>query len=538
MLSRRTLRWTCSGASSTSRKYSLRSIPAENASPAPVSTSTAASSSASSASRTSIISALSLGLIALRLSGRFSVTHAIRSSTRTSTVSQRPLSLIGGRMGARRRVRGVAVEPHLPSTVPADEERLALLNGLLSHVVETNAFQRERLRGHLPLDSLGGLADLPFTTKHDLVSDQAAHPPFGTNLTYPLERYTHLHQTSGTSGTTLRVLDTPEDWAWWRRNIGVVFRAAGVGADDRVALAYSFGPYIQFWASYEGAQDVGAMVIALGGMDSVQRLQTIRDYGATTLLCTPTYAVHLARVAEQSGLTDALSSVERVVCTGEPGGSIASVRRQIQLGWGARCLDHAGLSEVGSFAYPCASCGGMHLREDEFVAEILEPETGDPVPDGATGELVLTALGRTGFPVIRYRTGDVVEAHPVDCSAGHPGRWLPQGILGRSDDMVVIRGMNVFPSAIEQILREYEGVGEFRITFYSDPAAMDEVKLEVELARPIEARAIQAQLRQTLGLRVRIVPLKPGILPTQVGKARRVADLRPPPPEALSRREG
>ena len=266
---------------------------------------------------------MSFGLIALRLSGRFSVTHAIRSSTRTSTVSQRPLSLIGGSMGALRRVRGVAVEQHLPSNVPTDEERLERLNDLLARVVETNAFQRERLRDRLPLDSLAGLAGLPFTTKHDLVADQAAHPPFGTNLTYPLERYTHLHQTSGTSGTTLRVLDTPEDWAWWRRNIGVVFRAAGVGPDDRVALAYSFGPYIQFWASYEGAQDVGAMVIALGGMDSLQRLQTIRDYRATTLLCTPTYAVHLARVAEQSGLADALSSVERVVCTGEPGGSIA-----------------------------------------------------------------------------------------------------------------------------------------------------------------------------------------------------------------------
>jgi phenylacetate-CoA ligase len=213
------------------------------------------------------------------------------------------------------------------------------------------------------------------------------------------------------------------------------------------------------------------MVIALGGMDSLQRLVTMRDYGPTTLLCTPTYAVHLA--------------------------------------------------------YPCDSYGGMHLREDEFVAGILDPETGDPVDDGATGELVVTALARTGFPVVRYRTGDVVERHPEPCGAGHPGRWLPQGILGRSDDMVVIRGMNVFPSAIEQILREFDGVGEFRITFYTEPSAMDEVKLEVELSRPLEARAIQAQLRQTLGLRVRIVPLKPGILPTPIGKARRVADLRP-----------
>jgi phenylacetate-CoA ligase len=432
----------------------------------------------------------------------------------------------------------VGAQRHPTEPVPADTQRLRRLNELLGLVVERNPFQRARLNGLVPLERLEDLSRLPLATKDDLVADQAANPPFGTNLTYPLERYTHLHQTSGTTGVTLRVLDTPEDWAWWRRNLGIVLRNAGVGPADRVALAYSFGPYIQFWASYEGAQDVGAMVIAMGGMDSLQRLVTMRDYGATTLLCTPTYAVHLARVAEQNDLAAALASVRRVVCTGEPGASIPSVRRQIQLGWGARCYDHAGLSEVGSFASPCDGCGGMHLHEEDFIAEILDPVSAEPVADGATGELVVTALGRTGFPVIRYRTGDVVERNAEPCSNGHPGRWLPQGILGRSDDMVVIRGMNVFPSSIEQILREFEGVGEFRITFYSEPTAMDEVKLEVELARPLEARAIQAQLRQTLGLRVRIVPLKPGILPSQVGKARRVADLRPARAATLSGRDG
>jgi phenylacetate-CoA ligase len=428
----------------------------------------------------------------------------------------------------------VAADAHLaPAAVP-DADRLARLNSLLELVVDRNPFQRARLRHHHPLRTIADLRGLPRTSKHDLVTDQAANPPFGTNLTYPVERYTHLHQTSGTTGTTLRVLDTAEDWAWWRAGLGAVFRAAGVGPGDRVALAYSFGPYIQFWASYEGAQDVGAMVIALGGMDSQQRLATLSEYEATTLLCTPTYAVHLAKVAVQNGLQDALRPVERIVCTGEPGASIDSVRRQIQIGWGARCHDHAGLSEVGPFGYPCDVAGGLHLREDEFVAEILDCELGEPVADGQPGELVITALGRTGFPVIRYRTGDIVERHAEPCPAGHPGRWLPHGILGRSDDMVVIRGMNVFPSAVEQILREFDGVGEFRITFYTEPSAMDEVKVEVELARPTEARAIQGRLRQGLGLRVRIVPLKPGVLPTQVGKARRVADLRatratPPP---------
>ena len=254
-------------------------------------------------------------------------------------------------------------------------------------------------------------------------------------------------------------------------------------------------------------------MIPLGGMDSVQRLETMREYGATALLCTPSYALHLAKVAVENGLPDALAAVERVVCTGEPGASMPAVRERIESAWGARCLDHAGASEVGSLAYPCADHGGLHLFEDEYICEILDPATGAPVPEGATGELVTTALSRVGFPVIRYRTGDMVERTGRPCPAGHPGMWLPQGIRGRVDDMVVIRGMNVFPSAIEEILRRSAGVGEFSITFYNDPNAMDEVKVEVELANAREARDIQARLRQTLGLRVRIVPVKAGILP-------------------------
>jgi phenylacetate-CoA ligase len=235
-------------------------------------------------------------------------------------------------------------------------------------------------------------------------------------------------------------------------------------------------------------------------------------------------------VATEQGLGAALEPVERIVCTGEPGASLPAVRARIEGAWEARCLDHAGASEVGSFAYPCAADGGLHLFEDEYVAEILDPATGEPVAPGETGELVLTALGRVGFPVVRHRTGDMIERSDASCSAAHEGMWLPQGILGRADDMVVIRGMNVFPSAIEEILRQSSGVGEFSITFYNDPHAMDEVKVEAELAQPREARAIQDRLRQRLGLRVRIVPLRPGILPTYTGKARRVQDLRPAVP--------
>ena len=333
------------------------------------------------------------------------------------------------------------------------------------------------------------------------------------------------------------MLDTDEDWDWWRRCFATVFRAAGVGAEDTVALAHSFGPYVQFWASYEGASAVGATTVALGGMDSVQRLETMLEYDATTLCCTPSYALHLARVAAQNDLTAALEPVTKILCTGEPGASLPAVRGEIEQAWGAQCFDHAGLTEVGSFAYPCAEGGGLHLNEREVIAEVENPATGEVIADGEMGELVVTALGRTGFPAIRYGTGDIVQVEPGGCPAGHPGKWLPGGILGRSDDMVVIRGMNVFPSAIEQILRESGGIGEFRVTFYNEPEAMDEVKVEVELERPTDARGIQARLRQRLGLRVRIVPLKTGILPRQTGKARRVVDLRPLRPQSLRAEE-
>jgi phenylacetate-CoA ligase len=421
------------------------------------------------------------------------------------------------------------VSPRRSSAVRDERAVLERLNGLIAEVARSNEFQRERLDG-VVLRSLDDLRRIRPVDKADLLRDQAAHPPFGRNLTYPHTRYVHLHQTSGTAGPPLRVLDTEEDWRWWRVCLREVFAAAGVGPPDLVALAHSFGPYIQFWASYEGAGAVGANRIALGGMDSAQRLETIREYSASTLVCTPSYAIRLAKVADEKGLGDALSSVTRIICTGEPGASLPAVRSQIETLWQARCFDHAGLSEVGAFGWPCAQGGGLHVNEREFVAEIVAPGSEDPVAAGSVGELLVTALGRKGFPAIRYRTGDVVESCQDRCPAGHGDRWLPGGILGRTDDMVVIRGMNVFPSAIEQVLREFDEIGEFRITFYTERTAMDEVKVEVELTQPSRGRAIQARLRTRLGLRVRIVPLKRGILPTQADKAHRVLDARPVPP--------
>jgi phenylacetate-CoA ligase len=401
------------------------------------------------------------------------------------------------------------------------EDRIA---ELLQLVLERNPFQRARVEG-IGQASEPSLGQVPPLEKQELVLDQQRNPPFGTNLTYPLERYTRLHQTSGTTGPPLRVLDTAEDWAWWRSLFASTLSVTGVRPGDRVALAFSFGPHVQFWAAMEGLQEVGAMAIPLGGMTSAQRLRTIAEVEATALMCTPTYALRLFEVAMEERLEHALESVQRVICTGEPGASLTAVRLRIEEGFGARCYDHAGLTEVGPWGYPCADGVGLHLYDDEFACEILDADLREVEP-GERGELVLTPLRRTGFPVLRYRTGDVVVRADERCPVGHEDRWLPGGIVGRTDDMVVIRGMNVYPSSIEEAVRGVRGAGEFRITFYSERSGMDEVKLEVELPGGSEARELQELMRQQLGLRVRVVPVATGVLPRPEGKSRRVVDER------------
>jgi phenylacetate-CoA ligase len=397
---------------------------------------------------------------------------------------------------------------------------------LLELVLERNPFQRARAEA-LGIGGEVRLGDLPPLTKLELVDDQESNPPFGTNLTYSLDRYTQLHQTSGTTGRPLRVLDTADDWAWWRARFAHHLSIAEVGPGDRVALAYSFGPHVQFWAAKEGLQQAGAMGVGLGGMTSVQRLQTIAEIEASAVWCTPTYALRLLEVAVEQRLESALESVRVVLCTGEPGGSLPAVRSRVEEGFGARCIDHAGLTEAGPFGHPCPDGHGLHVDEDEFVVEILDEDLQSAAP-GERGELVITPLHRTGFPVLRYRTGDVVVNSDERCPAGHEGRWLPGGIVGRADDMVVIRGMNVYPSAIEEAVRNVEGSGEFRITFYSERSGMDEIKLEVELDDGGGARRLQEIMRQQLGLRVRVVPVTPGVLPREDLKSRRVVDERVP----------
>lgn len=399
------------------------------------------------------------------------------------------------------------------------------LKTLAQAVVPANPFitgqwKRAGLAGSHDLTSWDDFRRLPFTRKSELVDDQAAHPPFGTNLSYPLERYVRVHQTSGTTGVPLRWLDTPESWEWWMRCWGFVLRAAGLGPGDRVFFPFSFGLFVGFWAGFEGARALGALVIPGGGQDSAQRLAAIEALGATALCCTPSYALHLAEVARDRGIDLAGLGVRTTVHAGEPGAGIPAVRARIQEAWGARAYDHAGMTEMGAYGFECSAQAGLHVNESEFIAEVIDPATGAPATDG---ELVLSNLGRAGSPLLRYRTGDRVRVASRPCECGRSFLRLEGGILGRVDDMLIVRGVNVFPSALEGIVRRFTAVDEFLIEVYRR-GEMDEVRLLLELngGLPAVAGAVQEAVQVNLGIRVEVVPVPAKSLPRWELKARRV----------------
>lgn len=424
-----------------------------------------------------------------------------------------------------------------PAVERADRELLRAhqwdrLTSLVRRVWPDNAFYRRKwlaagLRGPGDLRSWDDFARLPLTTKDELMQDQAAHPPFGTNLTYPPGAYVRLHQTSGTTGVPLRWLDTPESWDWWARLWCHVFTGAGVQAGDRVFFAFSFGPFIGFWSALAGARRLGLLSITAGGLDSANRLRAIQAVQPTVFLSTPSYALHLAELAREQGVDLAAGSVRVTIHAGEPGANILATKRRIEEAWGARAYDHTGATEVGATGFECVAQDGTHLIESEFIAEVLDPETGLPVPAGAPGELVITSLGRPGMPVVRYRTRDRVLLRTDRCACGRSFARMAGGIIGRADDMITVRGINVFPSAIENIVREFPAVAEFQIEL-SEDRAMQQLRLRVELAAGADAAVLEhltGALRSRLAIRVEVLPAPPGALPRYAMKARRLVRL-------------
>jgi phenylacetate-CoA ligase len=432
----------------------------------------------------------------------------------------------------------VALDVDIPSGECVDRETLVSLQGrrlekLLGYVYGRNVFYTNKLdQAGIRLPSLRlphDLSRLPLTTKAELVADQAANPPWGSNLTEPIVRYTRYCQTSSTTGRPLRWLDTNENWQWMLECWKAVYRAAHVDRGDRIFFPFSFGPFLAFWTAFEAGCQIGARCVPGGGMSSQLRLAMIDTIGATVVCCTPTYALRLAEVAAQDGTMSrplAESSVRVLIVAGEPGGSIPATRQRIEQSWNARVIDHHGLTEVGPLSFECwEGPGFLHVNEGEYVCEVIDPKTLEAVPDGQSGELVVTNLGRAASPVVRYRTGDIVVRRSERCRCSRTWARLEGGILSRADDMVNVRGVNVYPSAIESVVRRFAEVVEFRSTV-SHASAMRSLSLEIEVApsgenRPAIAAKVSQQLREALGLTVPVHIVESGTLPRFEVKARR-----------------
>ncbi len=427
------------------------------------------------------------------------------------------------------------------------ERQLEQLNTLLQRVLPHNRFYTAKFDGiPLPLATFDAFLDLPFTIKEELVSGPrgrdghlaplwdsdtanliaATDAGFARNLTYPLERYVRYHRTSGTRGRPLVVLDTADDWQWWLEGWQFVLDTAQITAGDRVVLAFSFGPFIGFWSAFDAVAQRGALAAPTGGMSTLARLDTIRSLRATAVFCTPSYALRMAEVAAEERFDLRGCGVKTLVVAGEPGGSNPATRQRLEESWGARVIDHAGASEAGPWGFAAADQSGLHINENHFIAELLRPGSREPAAPGELAELVLTTLGRAGCPVIRYRTGDLVRWRPrpeLDCQF----TFLDGGVLGRADDMLIIRGVNIFPSSIESIVRELRQVAEYRLTARRQ-GAMDALVLEVE-DREDNPQAIANLLHIRLGLSVEVRAVPLGSLPRFEGKGRRFVDERPPP---------
>lgn len=408
-----------------------------------------------------------------------------------------------------------------------DQERLHRLREGLEILLQSNAFYARKLQGidvHAATrDLLAFQSTIPVTTKEELSTDHAENPPFGSNLTYPIDAYSRLHQTSGSSGSPMRWPDTSEDWQWMLESWKQVYLAAGVVTSDRAFFGFSFGPFLGFWTAYEAATQLGILCAPGGGMTSLARLNAMRSIQATVLLCTPTYAIHLASVADQHAVDLREIPIRRIIVAGEPGGSVPATRQRIETLWnGATVIDHHGMTEIGPVSYSRPDQPSiLRVYEKHYIAEILDPETLSPVPPASEGELVLTTLGRWGAPLIRYRTGDIVKSTP-ESDWARDDLGLDGGVIARADDMVTIRGVNVYPRAIEAIVRAHEAIDEYRVVIDSRNT-LPEIKIEVEVLNQnaTAAGALQSDLANRLNLRIPVVAVDAGSLPRFEMKAKR-----------------
>ena len=364
-------------------------------------------------------------------------------------------------------------------------------------------------------------------------------PLFGDLLATDSRNAIRYHLTSGTTGRTpIRVLDSMKDWDWINEMWCYGIWGFGVRPEDIVYFAFGYGSFIGFWGAHYACEKLGALVIPGGAQTTEARIKQIIELGVTTVFSTPTYALHLWQKSREMGIDLARESkVNKVILSGEPAGSIPAVKHQLEEAWGARCGDTAGMTEIGTIMiFECShQPGGTHIIEDHFIEEVLDPNSDEPVGYGELGERIVTSFGRGFIPLIRYRTKDMVMKVPAStCTCGRTWDIYSGGIRGRWDDMKLIRGTNVYPRAVEAIIREYPAIDEFQIYIWRKEELQDEItiKLEIKTGHEAEWPDIEHKLTKDLasaheGLRFNIERMDYGVLPHFELKAKRLVDARP-----------
>ncbi|HEX4010395.1 MAG TPA: phenylacetate--CoA ligase family protein [Solirubrobacteraceae bacterium] len=420
--------------------------------------------------------------------------------------------------------------------------QLAKLREQVAWAASRSPWYRRVLAGVDPaqLTSMDAVRALPMLTREDWMNSQAQHPPYGELPTVGGEGAIRIHTTSGTTGRMpLRALDSRKDWAWIAEMWAYGIWGCGVRPGDTAYIAFGYGSFIGFWGLHYSMEKIGVLNVPGGAQTTETRVRQIIDFGATVVASTPTYALRLAQEAHALGIDLPGSAVSRLILSGEPAGSIPQTKALIEDQWGAKAYDTAGMTEIGTImVFECAhQPGGTHIIEDHVLEEVIDPDTLEPVGYGEPGERVVTSFGRGTIPLIRYRTGDLVCKVPASrCACGRVYDIYEGGILGRVDDMKIIRGTNVYPRAIEAIVREFTVVDEFQ-TVITREGVRDEITLRVEL----KAEAADAHwdgLAQTLhsrlaqaheGLNFRIERAGAGELPRFELKAKRTIDKRDAP---------
>lgn len=383
-------------------------------------------------------------------------------------------------------------------------------------------------------EDIHGLEDLPrlpFSYKKDLRD----YYPYGL-FAEPLKNIVRVHASSGTTGKRIVVGYTRDDLEMWADCIARMLTAIGVGTEDVVQVAFGYGLFTGGFGAHAGAERVGATVVPISAGNTALQIQTMIDFKSTVLCCTPSYAMYLGEEIEKLGVKDQLS-LKCGIFGAEPW--TESMRAQIEEKLGIKAYDIYGLSEImgPGVAYECECQAGMHINEDNFIPEIIDPDTGEVLPEGSTGELVFTTLTKQGFPLIRYRTRDICSLNYEPCACGRTHIRMNKP-SGRSDDMLIIRGVNVFPSQIEEVLLKVS-VGDITPNYQIIVDRVnnnDTFDVNVEMSEQLFAddvksiekieKQITAELRSMLGIGAKVHLVNPKSIERSEGKAKRVVDRR------------